>query len=401
VQPIADTLNGSGTALQISSSTPWRNALVVSFPITAADGNPDNINLALQNDDGSWTVLGSVADAATSTVTALIPPSAPLSASAVGSDHTKASSSTGIRVGKLRNLIFTPAAATVKPGASVAFSAYARVDIENYDPQFKSPACARYREAVRVAEAAEAAGGVDVPFPQASSACNAPVIRDLPFTNDKPGFTREWSLDGPGTLVAGGGSGATYTAPGVKPSPNVARVNFTSKNLATTASVLMWAPVTITDVVKTYRGSFRSGQQAIAFNGTVTWSLEDTKDDVSIYRVTAVNANLTGNIGSDCTALPGAVTVESQSFLRVKSNAPNGANTSVNYGGAILSAPVSITCKNGDSTVVVPFSYAWFTCNGDGNDPFPEFAPSAIRLQGSCSVPSAGATGEWDFIAVD
>jgi hypothetical protein len=391
VQPIADTLNGSGTALQITSSTPWRNALVVSFPITPNGGNPDHLNLAMQADDGSWTVLGSVVNVATNMVTALIPPSAPLGASGVASDHTKASSSTGIRVGKLRNLIFTPAAATVKPGASVAFSAYARVDIENYDPQFKSPACARYREAVRVAEAAEAAGGVDVPFPQASSACNAPVIRDLPFTNDKPGFTREWTLDGPGTLVAGGGSGATYTAPGVKPNPNTARVNFTSKNLATTASVLMWAPVTITEVVKTYRGTYStSGGYTMA--GEVTYSLAEINDQgVLKYVVVNGTASIT-DYDRECID-PGSVGINQGAIFLTPP--PDGAASSeVNYYGVLLSNPVTVSCVRRSSgqpyTESFPggtFGFAY------------QVAPSDRRLQGN--VTDGGLNYTWDFIAVD
>jgi hypothetical protein len=394
MQPITDTLNGSGTALQITSSTPWRNALVVSFPFTATDGNPEHLNLAMQADDGSWTVLGSVADAATGTVTALIPPSAPFSASGVASDHTKASSGTGIRVGKLRNLIFTPAAATVKPGASVAFSAYARVDIENYDPQFKSPACARYREAVRVAEAAEAAGGVDVPFPQASSACNAPVIRDLPFTNDKPGFTREWTLDGPGTLVAGGGSGATYTAPGVKPSPNVARVNFTSKNLATTASVLMWAPVTITDVVKTYRGTYStSGVYTMA--GEVTFELAEVSAQ-GVLKYVAINgtATITNVATNECTD-PGSVGINKAAAAIFLTPPPAGAASSeVSYYGGVLSNQVTVSCvQRGSPPVPYTFPLAGVFVVPDG------VAPSDRRLQGN--VTDGGVNYTWDFIAVD
>jgi hypothetical protein len=398
VQTITDTLNGSGTAIQISSSTPWTKSLVVSFPITAADGNPENINLALQNDDGSWTVLGSVADAATGTVTALIPPSSPFSASGVGSDHTKVSSSTGIRVGKLRNLIFTPSSATVKPGASVAFRAYARVDIENYDPQQKSPACTSYREAVRVAEAAAAAGGVDVPYPLASSACNGPVIRDLPFTNDKPGFTREWSLDGPGTLVAGASSGATYIAPGVKPSPNVARVNFTSKNLATTASVLMWAPVTITDVVKTYRGTYSASQEGVAMNGEVTWTLQGDgageNEGYLLYKATAGTAIITTYF-PPCSA-PGSVGIEIAT-MRVKPATAGSALTDVRYDAGLVSNTGSSVCPRTPPNPpdTIPGKYGWQTCSLGG-----AVSPSDRRLQGSCLAAGA-ATETWDFIAVD
>jgi hypothetical protein len=397
VQTIADTLNDSGTAIQISSDVPWTKSLVVSFPITAADGNPENINLARQNDDGSWTVLGSVADAATGTVTALIPPSAPLSASAVGSDHTKASSSTGIRVGKLRNLIFTPSSATVKPGASVAFSAYARVDIDRFDAIQKSPACASYRALIRALQAATAPGD-EALVPLSSSACDAAVTLDLPFTNDKPGFTREWSLDGPGTLVAGASSGATYTAPGVKPSPNVARVNFTSKNLATTASVLMWAPVTIADVVKTYRGTYSASQEGVAMNGEVTWTLQGDgtgeNEGYLLYKATAGTAIITTYF-PPCSA-PGSVGIKIAT-MRVKPATAGSALTDVRYDAGLVSNTGSSVCPRTPPNPpdTIPGKYGWQTCSLGG-----AVSPSDRRLQGSCLAAGA-ATETWDFIAVD
>jgi hypothetical protein len=389
VQTITDTLNGSGTAIQISSSTPWTKSLVVSFPITAADGNPENINLALQNDDGSWTVLGSVADAATGTVTALIPPSSPLSASAVGSDHTKASSSTGIRVGKLRNLIFTPAAATVKPGASVAFSAYARVDVDRFDALQKSPACASYRALIRALQAATAPGD-EALLPLSSSACDAAVTLDLPFTNDKPGFTREWFVEGPGTLVAGASSGATYTAPGVKPNPNVARVNFRSTNLATTASVLMWAPVTITDVIQTYRGTFNrtiSGSSVGYFNNTITWTL--TSADNGTLRYTG-SGNGALEIRNEFCAGSGSGPLQS-AVLEV-TTVPTTGNDPPRYAYSadIRGGGVSLVCASG----TVPTFGSNQTCSGSESS-------NVRRLQGRCSEPQFSSSSEWDFIAVD
>lgn len=150
--------------------------------------------------------------------------------------------------------------------------------------------------------------------------------------------------------------------------------------------------------VRTYRGSFRGGQQEIEFSGSVTWSLVASERGPAgelLYRVSAATANLSRPV-AECTA-PGAVSIEiPTSTLAVSEAATTGG--SVRYGGLFRSIPVTITCGNPPARV--PFGYVWFTCQTEDNVVSNQNSPSAQRLQGSCNA-NDGASFAWDFQAVE
>ena len=85
--------------------------------------------------------------------------------------------------------------------------------------------------------------------------CSRPVIQDLPFTNDKPGYTRTWYVNDEvggnstvGTMSQNSPAGATYTAPATKPSPATVEVMFGSSSDAQgSGMVFITSDVTITD----------------------------------------------------------------------------------------------------------------------------------------------------------
>ena len=151
--------------------------------------------------------------------------------------------------------------------------------------------------------------------------------------------------------------------------------------------------------VRTYRGTFRGGQQAIEFNGNVTWSLvsgERGSVGELIYRVSAATANIPSTFPT-CSA-PGAVSIDlPDSDLAVSEASTTGG--SVRYGGVFRSIPAIITC-GGNPPAQVPFVYLWFTCQTDNNNFSNQNSPSAARLQGSCNA-NDGASFAWDFQAID
>ena len=151
--------------------------------------------------------------------------------------------------------------------------------------------------------------------------------------------------------------------------------------------------------VRTYRGTFRGGQQEIEFTGNVTWSLRAGERGPAgelLYQATAATTNLTRPF-SDCST-PGAVSIDvPTSGLLVSEAAGTGA--SVRYGGVFRSIPVIITCGS-NPPAQVPFGYIWFTCQTEDNVVSNQTSQSAARLQGSCNA-NDGASFAWDFQAIE
>ncbi len=151
--------------------------------------------------------------------------------------------------------------------------------------------------------------------------------------------------------------------------------------------------------VRTYRGTFRGGQQEILFAGSVTWSLvtnERGPEGELLYRVSAASANLSRPFANCST--PGAVTIDIPTSALAVSEATT-AGGSVRYGGLFKSIPVTIICGS-NPPAQVPFGYLWFTCQTENNVVSTQTSPSAARLQGSCNA-NDGASFQWDFQAVD
>ena len=151
--------------------------------------------------------------------------------------------------------------------------------------------------------------------------------------------------------------------------------------------------------VRTYRGTFRGGQQEIEFTGNVTWSLvagERAPGGELLYRVTSATTNLSRPV-AECST-PGAVSIDIPSSALAVSEA-TGAGASVRYGGVFRSIPVLITCGS-NPPAQVPFGYIWFTCQTDNALFANQTSSSAARLQGSCNA-NDGASFAWDFQAVD
>ncbi len=392
VQPIIDTLNGGGGAsLLITSSAPWKDRLVVSFPIVAGIDSADNTRIALQNADGTWQVLATFADAATGVLRTLVPtPPANLSG-AMGTD-LKAGALVSARLAKFDPFTLKPDGATVKVGTTQAFVAYARIDEERENEQLRSPTCQAARIAVLAAVDLD-----DELTPLLPTACeNHKVTTDQPFKNNKAGYTRSWSLIGPGQIAPSGDTQGLYTAPATKPTPDTALVAFESKHIATGRAVIILGKVKIVTAIQGYSGTFRGGQQNIVFTGSVTFMRQNNElgpNGEPIYRITAADANLSAP--DRLCSTPGAVSLEAD-FLSVTVATSGQAN----YGGFFKSIPVPITCTTETGTLVVPFGYLWTTCLSQDNVLQNQISSTASRLQGSCNA-NDGASFAWDFQAIN
>lgn len=189
-----------------------------------------------------------------------------------------------------------PATATVKVNGTRSFVPFARVQ-------------SRILESTQVVE----------PDPDEELVPLAPLTPHYPFLNDKPGFARHWSVDDKsggdsvvGTIAPTFPSGATYSAPARKPSPDTVRVTFTSVNQAhPNQRVSRSATVRIVeDVIQTYAGTvdFEGTFGDLHYVGStpVTWRLtEHLPNDLAKYEMSErVQVTVTR---PDCRPVSGSV----------------------------------------------------------------------------------------------
>ncbi len=158
------------------------------------------------------------------------------------------------------------------------------------------------------------------------------------------------------------------------------------------------APPPSGNAARTYRGTFRGGQQDIEFSGSVTWSLVTNERGPAgelLYRISAYSAVIPSTFPA-CSA-PGAVSIDIPDSALTVSEA-TAAGGSVRYGGLFRSIPAIISC--GNPPAQAPFGYIWFTCQTQDNVSSNQSSPSTARLQGSCNA-NDGASFQWDFQAID
>lgn len=269
-------------AVLLQSSQAWQLPLRVSLPIPAAATQPAGLGLAVRRSDGTWRALGPVkVDTTAGLVSALLPAD-------VDGDVTTALAATksranarGLQQRKLDvynviaylNYYLVPGSAHVKVNDSVEFTAMVRV-VET------DPPCPQ----------------IDPDLPL-GCLNRRHVTNAYPFTIDKAGYERYWSVNAipggaadVGTITMVSPARARYTAPPSKPTPDTVTVQFHSVHIKTMRTVPpMTAAVKITDeVVQSYIGSIdvRGAMVDIpnTARGTVTWTLvERLPGDLSKY----------------------------------------------------------------------------------------------------------------------
>lgn len=282
LQAISDTYNDSGQGIAISSDASWNKYLTVTLPIDPSEDSPESLGLAVQQSDGSWRSLEPVrVDVAAGTVSAGLP-----AVTEVSTARVRAQGGLDLkRVIKFKKYYFKPPSATVKVGKTQTFVPYAQV-LERPKGCAKPQPVDPNEELVPL-----------IPIP-----CLKNLTREYPFTNDKDDFARLWMVNGilngnstVGTIDRSSGSGATYTAPDKKPSPDTVTVSFQSIQTDTLDSVSIKPPAKvkiIDDFLSSYAGSVAfSGSNATEMTytgqGNLTWTIvEDLPNDLAKYEAT-------------------------------------------------------------------------------------------------------------------
>ena len=299
VQPITNTLPGGiGMGVAISSSQPFKKPLIVRFGYGADEPDPHSLRLALQADDGSWFSLSPVKiDTVNRTVSAAVPES--LTTVAGASGQVKPQGGLNVkRVVKYLSFYLKPGSATLKTGKSADFVPWARV-LE------KKNGCK------------EIVDGLDEEL--ASLPCPKPIIKDYPFTNDKTGFGRTWSVNGVvggdsknGMIEAKASVGATYTAPETAPSPNKVTLSFETTNTETKQKLIVLAAVTILGNNYEVVGNYTASQFPVCRDGAA-----DLRDQVKFvlartpdgeFNVKEIQNQTTQQTNFQSTADPGTAT---------------------------------------------------------------------------------------------
>lgn len=206
LQPITDTLNGSGQGIAISSDAAWSKYVKISFPIEPGDDSPEGLGLAVQQTDGSWLALEPVkVDIAAGTVTAglsVTPESSSLRAQAGSRPRS---------VVKFKSFYLKPSSATVKVKKTQVFVPYAQVE----KSEKVNPNC-----------------GKNIDPDDLAPLCTTRVTLEYAITNNEAGYTLWWVNEASlgnstiGKISPNNPSGATYTAPDKKPNPDTVKVIF-------------------------------------------------------------------------------------------------------------------------------------------------------------------------------
>jgi hypothetical protein len=351
VQPITNTLpDGIGMGVEISSNQPLKKPLIVRFSYSASEPDPNSLRLAVQADDGSWFSLAPVKiDTVNKTVSAALPDSLPVTTK--GSSRVKPLGGLDVkRVVEYRAFYMKPKSATVKVGKSVDFAPYARV--------LEKEICKT-----------EEIPGVDGDL-LGSLCTQKKVVKDYPFTNNKAGFVRNWSVNGVvggdstnGTIKPNASVGATYTAPANAPTPSTVTVSFESTDTQTNQKLVLVANVTVGGAGYKVIGDFNSKKYPVCLYGVadltdhVEFVLSENNGNItvkngSIQNGTMKNENFVGQVP------PSSVTQNSPYELTV--TAVQAQDLSNQNGGSV---GVSQTATVTSSRCTVKFS------TGTVNDP--------------------------------
>lgn len=293
VQPVSNTAPaGRGAGLRVTlGSTPTAPLKLALRHDAADDGVADGLRIAVQQADGSWWSLPLAArDKAARTLEASLPPAAFAPATARAAT---AAANVALEFTVVAYLAFElqPPNALVKVGTSLPLKAVARV--RGYDTQVGT--CVELDVDLR--------GCLMTPVMQ---------TREIPFTNQKAGYERQWWVNADvggsaadGTVRPDGAVGAVYTAPGKVPSPETVRVSFVSRNLATGQTV------TLTSLVTIYDDSFRGMLEAVigpSDAGTtylaraeVTWRLDPATAASAVKEYVAEGVLRLAVTDNDCT----------------------------------------------------------------------------------------------------
>ena len=245
------------------------------------------------------------------------------------------------------------------------------------------------------------------------------MTREYPFTNDKDGFVRFWSVNGIrggnatlGTISPSSGSGATYTAPDKKPSPDTVTVSFTSLNNDTLRVADPEASVKITDgFLSSYIGSvaFTSsspiGNSKVTYTGQVnlTWQfVGEAPNDYAGY-VTSGSLEVTANY-PNCTPVTASVPFGGNMTVYDPVRGGTGDLLATKYWFRLLmTEPIFATSQCGQPPKPTPIQVSTFavTTTCSENPPLPDALKytdlTTLTDSGSWTCNGDNYKVNWDF----
>lgn len=274
----------------------------------ALDAGAQGLGVALQRADGTWLSLPLVeVDLAARRLTVELWPE--LAGAAAPQGRARAQAATGggvnLRVAKYLNLMLLPRGAAVPVKGTRVLVPYARTELRGVEEDCTGLA----------------PDDLCIPMPLRE-------LRALPLLNDKPGYVRQWLVEGVeggnatfGTVAPRSGeAGAVYTAPERAPSPNPVTVAFRSRHQASGRSVELRSMITVREPVWT--GIFTGVGPAvdIGFNFSMegVWALapdaSDTFHATGTQSVHVVPVTCSGFATPGTVALPpGRLTIDTSS----------------------------------------------------------------------------------------
>lgn len=383
-QPVANTAPGglgAGLAVQLPARPAAPLALTLRWSADE-DRLADGTRIAVQRPDGSWVSLPVLAqDKAARTLTAALPPSffAPAGAAA----RAMPSAIQIVEFTVVRYLAFhlEPRQALLKVGTSIELVPHARV--RGYD----------------------ALVGTCVSFPEFEACVMQPVMetREIPFTNAKAGYERQWLVfddvggkPGFGTVVPHATVGATYTAPDRVPDPSTVPVSFVSRHLASGRTVFLTSLMAIWD--DRWSGEMRAqtlpsdAGTAMTAIARVAWNA-DAAASTATRKVYRPDGQLDVIVtDDDCTVTISPASQPVSTDVRLVELAVDESVTPPTYTARLVTfwtATITGVCPRGsDSVVSTSTGYGWSvsgTVGGDGH-----------RIEGSYQD-EEGTTISWSF----
>lgn len=361
LESLSNTAPGAledGVLVSTAAATPAKPLRLTLAYGEALDGSADGVGVAVQRPDGSWVSLPLVKkDRSTRRLTVELWPGldstgAPAPQGTARALAAASQAGTQFRVAKYLNLMLLPRGASVPVKGTQVLTPYARTEMLGVEQS-----CLDDGEELCI------------PMPVRE-------LRALPLLNDKPGYTRQWLVEGVeggnasfGTVAPrAGGAGAVYTAPERAPSPNPVAVSFRSRHQASGRTVELRSMITVREPVWT--GIFRGVGPAvdIGFNFSIegVWTMApdagDTFHATGTQSVHVVNVTCTGF------ATPGTVALPPGQLKIDRSTSPPRYTLEV---GSVWETAITGTCPgHGSATVPMTVRSTFLqlegTVNGDG-----------------------------------
>jgi hypothetical protein len=346
-QPVANTApDGRGTGLAVRLAALPRLPLTLKLRYAPEqDDEADGLRIALQRPGGDWISLPLTSiDKTTRTLQAQVPPEILATGTAGALSAAPRAATVGIEFHVVRYLAFhlKPRTARVKVGQTLELVPYARV--RGYDTEI----------------------GTCEPLPDGRRICILqPMLetRELPFTNDKPGYIRSWWVSAVkggnatvGTIVPRGAVGAVYTAPATVPNPSTVRVLFHSLDTSTLRKVDLIALVDVWDDAWTGQFTAIDGPSIAGTTLTSVASVRWAEDaaassgTVKVYRATgSVQATVTDD---NCTVSLAPDTAPVATDTRLVELRVDEGTSPMTYSARLITfwpALIGASCPNGSA----------------------------------------------------